>query len=128
MTATEFIKFLQSWWWLVGIVGGLVIAFYRYSVKIHKATEELKRVAAHDSDIDKIWLKTKLIEEDTAEMKKAMSEIKKAMDDHVIDQKKDISTIMNVLFSLLDFLKKEDGDTSDVSRAHEVLRRRTLEK
>lgn len=124
------IEIIQKWWWLITIGLGLIVTLYRYSIRIHKATEELKQVSKHDSDIQKIWEKTEKIEGDTKELKTEMAGMRESLEKHSTDQKSDISTMMDVLFSILDFL--QDGSWGDkdgtVRNAHKRLRQRTLDK
>jgi len=123
------LEIIQKWWWLITISLGLIVTLYRYSIRIHKATEELKRVSQHDKEIKEIREKTDKIEEDTKELKAEMAGLRTSLDNHSTDQKADISIMMDVLFSILDFLKTHDGVTDEaVKSAHNKLRKRTLEK
>lgn len=123
------LEIIQKWWWLITISLGLIVTLYRYSIRIHKATEELKRVSQHDKEIKEIREKTDKIEEDTKELKAEMAGLRTSLDNHSTDQKADISIMMDVLFSILDFLKTHDGQIDEaVKSAHNKLRKRTLEK
>lgn len=124
----EWYDIVSKWWALILIGIAIITSLARYTIKIHKATEELKRVSKHDNEIKAIKDKTSEIETATQELRGDVQELRKTLKENAADQKADIRILMSVLFSIMDFLQKDGDDKTEVIRAHNELRDRIIQK
>lgn len=109
-------------WGLVLILLAILGGFAGFVIKFKRAADSLGRVDMHEQQITNIG-------KDTIQLKKDVSDLSKDLSAHVIDQKKDISAIMNALFTMLDVLKSiDDSKTQDIDVARKDLRKHQNDK
>lgn len=116
----QWISTLKELWWLAALLFGLIGAVWRTAIRTSKLKEQIDRVDTHDDKIKAIRL-------DTQTLKEAVGEMRSALDRHVIDQKADIQSINETLFSILDTMH-EFMDSPEIKAAHQRLRKRQLER
>lgn len=117
----SWIDHLKDWWWVVVTALGIIATLWRYSIKIHKATEALTAVAKHEDDIKKIKEQSDRIESD-------VSGLRTSLDDHILVQKKDMRVINEALIAILGNLHTDGTPADDVKIAQAKLMDNLMDK
>lgn len=123
----DWMNTLKDWWWFAALIAGALVTLARYSVRLNKASEELKRVAEHDRKLVQITEQYDHIKDDTEGLKTGLQDLHAALDRHVVEQKEDIRAMTAALYSILDKLK-DMGGNGEIAAAHQELRKHTLNK
>lgn len=124
----EWLPPIKDAWWLYGALVALLGAFVRAILKAHYYKEQIETVQKHDLQIGEINKRMESIEHDSAEMKQGISSLKDSLQEHREENRRDISTLMDGLLSLVDGLKILDPNNKDFNDAHKKIRKRQIER
>lgn len=111
---------LKDFWWLGVTLLAVLGAVWRTAIKTNRLLEQVKTIEENRKEIQTMKRTTPALEKDIADMRKAL-------DDHVVDQKADIQSINEALFNILDILK-DIKSSPEIKEAHNKLRKRQLER
>ena len=119
---------LKDYWWLYGVIVAVFSAMIRAVIKAHHLKEQIDTVQKHSEQIKGINAKMDSIEQDSAETKQGITELKESLQEHREENRRDIMAIMDAVLSLVDGLKKQNTDNPDFDAAHKKIRKRQLER
>jgi len=114
------INTLKDFWWLGVTLLAVLGAVWRTAIKTNRMLEQVKTIENNRREIQ-------TMKESTPALKKDIADMREALKEHVIDQKADIQSINEALFSILDILK-DIKNSPEIKDAHNRLRRRQLER
>ena len=84
---------LKDVWWLLGVIGAILIALWRLAIRTNKSKEQIDKVQKNEQDI-------KQLQTDMTDLKEDINDIK----DGVSKQAKDTAAILGALQSIMNAL------------------------
>ena len=84
---------LKDVWWLLGVMGAILIALWRLAIRTNKSKEQIDKVQKNEQDI-------KQLQADMTDLKEDINDIK----DGVSKQAKDTAAILGALQSIMNAL------------------------
>ena len=84
---------LKDVWWLLGVMGAILIALWRLAIRTNKSKEQIDKVQKNEQDIKKL-------QTDMTDLKEDINDIK----DGVSKQAKDTAAMLGALQSIMNAL------------------------